>query len=416
MKRLTLITAAITLVIIPTFAADSDNTRRAATRAERREAKQDIEKLVQDINALDNQPAARRAGIAEAARQAGVAESRFASGTKDQRNVAGMFLAQEIAKNTKKSPQEVQKARSEAVNWTQVATDNKQDLAALELKLRSIHNAMLNPNGTPAPATATTLPGTTPPQSTTTTTTEPAFDRSIQSVNALGQEQEARRLGLDAIARETAMSRTQVEQNADQNKQMGLGDLFVAQQLSAKTKKPVNELWNAHLSPKSWADIARENNQDAVLLERQIARVEDSMRGRNSQSLDAQRVREREQSATSTPAVFNETMFQSSIQSVNSLGQNANAQSVALAAMSRETAVPLTQIEQARQQNQGLGLGDLFVAQELSAKTKKSVDELWKQHLNQRTWAQVAADNNQDIGEIQRKLSRVEQSLRDGTK
>jgi len=197
---------------------------------------------------------------------------------------------------------------------------------------------------------------------------------------------------------------------------------FVAQQLSVKTKKPVNELWNQHLSPRSWTDIAQQNNQNAAQLERQLARVEDTMRGRASRADDAQRVREREQNQSRTDSInparntFDETAFQSSIQSVNNLGQNANAQSAGLAAMSRETALPLTQIQQARQQNQGLGLGDLFVAQELSVKTKKSVDELWKAHLNQRTWAQVAADNNQDIGEIQRKLARIEQSLRDAGK
>jgi hypothetical protein len=258
---------------------------------------------------------------------------------------------------------------------------------------------------------------------TATTVAEPAFDRSIQSVNSLGQDQEARRLGLQGIARETDMSRQQIEQVADQNKQMGLGDLFVAQQLSAKTKKSVTDLWNQHVSPKSWTDIAQENNQSAAQLERQLARVEDTMRGRNARSDDAERVRgrdrnqERNNSAVnSTPAAFDETKFQSSIQSVNNLGQNANAQSAGLTAMSRETALPLTQIQQTRQQNQGLGLGDLFVAQELSVKTKKSVDELWKLHLNQRTWSQVAADHNQDIGEIQRKLARVEQSLRDAAK
>ncbi|HEY0550690.1 MAG TPA: hypothetical protein VGF13_13885 [Verrucomicrobiae bacterium] len=430
MKHLSLIATTITLVI-PAFAADSDNTRRAAqdrtARAERREAKQEIEKLIQDINALDNQPAARQAGIAEAARQAAVPASRLESASKDQRNLAGLFLVQEIAKNTKKSPQEIQKARAEAQNWTQVATENKQDLAALELKLQRIHQAMLDPNGTQArtgaSASAAAAPGSPNVLQNQTTAAEPAFDRSIQSVNSLGQEQEARRLGVDAIARESALSRQQVEQAADQNKQMGLGDLFVAQQLSSKTKKSISELWNQHLSPKSWTDIAQENNQNAAQLERQLARVEDTMRGRAPQPDDAQRVREREQNrrrgdATANPAraTFDETAFQTSIQAVNSLGQNANAQSTGLAAMARETALPLTQIEQARQQNQGMGLGDLFVAQELSAKTKKSVNELWQAHLNQRTWAQVAADNNQDIGEIQRKLASVEKSLREVAK
>jgi hypothetical protein len=134
-------------------------------------------------------------------------------------------------------------------------------------------------------------------------------------------------------------------------------------------------------------------------------------------------VREREQNqrrrdSIATPArtTFDETAFQNSIQSVNSLGQNASTQNAGLTAISRETALPLTQVQQAHQQNQGMGMGDLFVAQELSAKTKKSGDELWKAHLNQRTWAQVAAENNQDITDIQRKLERVEQSLRNAGK
>jgi hypothetical protein len=429
MKHLTMINMAIILAAIPVFAADSDNTRRSAqnqtTRTERREAKQEIERLIQEINSLDNQPAARRAGVTEAARQAAVPASRFESSSKDQRNLAGLFLAQEIAKNTKKSPQEIQKARTEAENWTQVATENKQDLVALEQKLKRIHEAMLDPNGTQARARAKAATAQSNPivPQNNATTAEPVIDRSIQSVNSLGQEQEARRLGLEAIARETGLSRQQVEQAADQNKQMGLGDLFVAQQLSVQTKKSVSELWNRHLGPKSWTDIAQENNQNAAQLESQIARVEDTMRGRAPRADDAQRVREREQnqprvSSTPNPArsTFDETAFQNSIQSVNSLGQNASAQSAGLAAMARETALPLTQIQQARQQNQGMGLGDLFVAQELSARTKKSVDELWKEHLNQRTWAQVAAGHNQDIGEIQRKLARVEQSLRDAGK
>ena len=196
----------------------------------------------------------------------------------------------------------------------------------------------------------------------------------------------------------------------------------MAQQLSVKTKKSVSELWNQHLSPKSWTEIAEENNLNAARLERQLARVEDTMRGRALPTDDTRRVREREENrrldSTTTPArrTFDEAAFQNSIQSVNSLGQNASTQNAGLRAISRETALPLAQVQQAHQQNQGVGLGDLFVAQELSAKTKKSVDELWRAHLNQRTWAQVAAENNQDITDIQRKLERVEQSLRNAGK
>jgi len=409
------------LVTIPIFAADNDNTRRYAQnqgRAERREARQEIEKLIQDINALDNQPAARRAGIAEAAKQATVPVSRFESAGKEQRNVAGLFLAQEIAKNTKKSPQEILKARTEAANWTEVATDNKQDLVALEQKLRRIHEAMLDPDSARASAAAPSTSAAVPPS----TTGEPAFDKSIQSVNALGQEAEARRLGLEAIARETDLSRREIQQAADENKQMGLGDFFVAQQLAVKTRKSVTELWNQHLSPKTWTEIAQENNLNAAQLERQLARVEDTMRGRAVRTDDTRRVRERDENrrldSTTTPTrrSFDEAAFQNSIQSVNSLGQNASTKNAGLRAISRETALPMAQVQQAHQQNQGVGLGDLFVAQELAVKTKKSVDELWRAHLNQRTWAQVAAENNQDIGDIQRKLERVEQSLRNADK
>ncbi len=428
-----MITTTIALVALPIFAADSDNTRRnaqtQAARAAERGAKPNIEKLIKDINALDDQPAARKAGITEAARQAAVPESRFESTAKNApRNLAAMFLAQEIANHSKKTPQQIQKARTEAESWTEVATENKQDLAALEQKLQRIHEAMRDPTGTEAraragAATASTTPVVPQNTTTTTATTEPAIDRNIQSVNSLGQDQEARRLGLDAIARETALPRQQVEQAADQNKQMGLGDFFVAQQLSAKSKKTIDQLWNQHLSPKSWTDIAQENNLSAAQLESQLARVEDTMRGRTSTTVDAQRVREREQNqrrrdANTTPArtTFDEAAFQNSIQSVNSLGQNASTQNAGLTAISRETALSLTQVQQAHRKNGGIGMGDLFVAQELSAKTKKSVEELWKAHMNQRTWAQVAADNNQDITDIQRKLERVEQSLRNAGK
>jgi hypothetical protein len=191
--------------------------------------------------------------------------------------------------------------------------------------------------------------------------------------------------------------------------------LFVAQQLSVKTKKSVSELWNQHLSPKTWTEIAQENNLNAAQLERQLERGEDTMRGRALRTGDPRRVREREANRrldSTTRRTFDEAALQHSIQSVNSLGQNASTQNAGLRAISRETSLPLAQVQRAHQQNQGVGLGDLFVAQELSVKTKKSVDELWKAHLNQRTWAQVAAENNQDITDIQRKLERVEQSLR----
>ena len=417
MKYFTAITAVITLITVPNFAADN-----AATRAERREARQEFEQLVRDINALESQPAAKRAGVAEAARQAAVTPARLEAPRKDQprAGLAGLFLAQELARGTKMSPDEIFKKRVAGDSWTQLIQENNQNLATIESKLTLIHQAMLNASGTPRAATS--LPATTATPATTPQTAA-TLDNTIQSVNALGQDADTRQAGLNAIARETGLTRQQVEQAQQQNQNLGLGDLFVAQQLALKTQKSVNDMWNQHLSPKAWTDIARENNADAAQIERQLARVENTMRGRTGPTA-AERVRARDQStlpntttpAPTTPAVFDETTFQQSIQSVNSLGQNANARQAGLTAVSQETTVPLAQVQQAQQQNQNLGLGDLFVAQELSAKTRKSIDELWRQHLSPKTWAEIVRENNQDPGDIQRKLARVEQALRNATK
>ena len=419
MKHLPTLVAAITLVAVPTFTVNSAAQAQSQNRAARIEARQDIEKLIQDINSLESQPAARRAGAAEAARQAAVPPARFLTPPKDQpkAGLAGLFLAQEIGKNAKKDPEDLLKARVEGKTWMQIAQENNQNLATLESKLTSIHEAMLAPDGnrTRANNRAATTDGTVNRDQTTAAGADTPFGTSIKAVNDLGQEQEARRVGLNAIARETGLSRQQVEQAADQHKEMGLGDLFVAQQLSLKTKKPVADLWSMHLSPKTWEAIAQENGANAGQIERQLARVEDTMRGRAPRA-DAERVRAREQQVNtandSAPAAFDQSTFERTIQSVNTLGQNANARRAGLNAISRETTVPLSQVEQAEQQHQNLGLGDLFVAQELSARTKKSIDDLWKLHLSPQTWSQIARDNNVDPGQLQRKLARIEQTLR----
>ena len=419
MKSLAILFTTMALVAVPAFAADSATQQR--NRAERLEARQDIERLIRDINSLESQPAAKRAGAAEAARQAAVPPGRFLTPAKDQpkAGLAGLFLAEEIGKNAKKSPEALLQARVAGETWTQIAQANRQDLTTLERKLTRIHEAMLAPDGNRARArdraatTDRTLNGAQP----ATVGGDSPFGTSIQSVNALGQEQEARRVGLGAIARETDLSRQQIEQAAEQHKEMGLGDLFVAQQLASKSKKSISDLWNQHLSPKSWEAIAQENGANASQIERQLARIEDTMRGRTPRA-DAERVRGRDERLNaandSTRTTFDESTFERMIQSVNSLGQNANARRAGLNALSRETAVSLSQVEQAEQKHRNLGMGDLFVAQELSAKTRKSIEELWKEHLSPKTWSQVARDNNQDPGELQRKLSRIEQTLRSG--
>jgi len=290
MTRFTLLFATATLVALPLFAADDDR-RRTPNRAERREARQDIESLIRDINSLDNQAAARQAGLAEAAKQAGVSRQTIEAQQKDHPRVglAGVFLAQEIAKNSKKSPDEILRARTSGEKtWVEIARDNKQNVNALERKLGNIQDAMLAATGDRARVRGNQSAQTAQPAG------DSPFDKTIQSVNALGQEPTARRAGLSAIARETELSREQVEQSSEQNKQLGLGDFFVAQHLASKTKKSVSELWNTHLSGKTWTEIAQANNENATQIERKLERVEDAMRGRAGRGDERERVRERE--------------------------------------------------------------------------------------------------------------------------
>ena len=62
-----------------------------------------------------------------------------------------------------------------------------------------------------------------------------------------------------------------------------------------------------------------------------------------------------------------------------------------LTAVSKETAVPLPTIEEQQRNHPNVGLGDLFLAQELAVQTQQSVDQVLKQHSGGRTWNEIAS-------------------------
>ncbi|HWN95235.1 MAG TPA: hypothetical protein VNT99_09390 [Methylomirabilota bacterium] len=100
------------------------------------------------------------------------------------------------------------------------------------------------------------------------------------------------------------------------------------------------------------------------------------------------------------------------IQTINRLDNNQSALMAGMAAVSKETAVPLPTIEAEHKDHPQMGLAGLFVAHQLAVKSHKPVDQLIKQRRAGRTWTELARANNQDLVELEQKLARIEQAMR----
>jgi hypothetical protein len=104
---------------------------------------------------------------------------------------------------------------------------------------------------------------------------------------------------------------------------------------------------------------------------------------------------------------------------MNTLDDKPGAMNAGLAALSKETATPMPQIETLQKAHMSAGIGDLFVAQELSTKARKPggefqpADDFLKQHANGKSWTEIIRENNADQNAIEQKLSRIEQAMKD---
>jgi hypothetical protein len=413
MKRLTLLLAAMGMLAVPGYTADDD---RRGVRSERSETRRDIDSLIRDINDLSDRPGGMRTGMSEVSRLTGVPLRTIEREHQqhERLGLGGLYLAHEFAKTTGKPVDQFIKTRLSGKKWVEIATANNQSLPELERKLTSLYTAMINPGGQRADRDREDG------GDTTTRTGETHFQETIKEVNALGQNPQAEREGLLAIARATDLPLRRIEQAHQQHQNLGLGDLFVAQQLALKSNRSIDELWRMHVDGKrTWADIARDFNVDTRDLARQLTRVETAMRDPNGRTP----VRERDRGQRDRDdywddrdddrgGAFSMDRFQRNIQQVNALGENHAVKRAGLAALSKETAVPLPRIEQMSERHQNLGVGDLFVAQQLALKSNKSVDELWRMHVDgKRTWADIAREYNVDVRELHQKLTRIQNEM-----
>jgi hypothetical protein len=99
------------------------------------------------------------------------------------------------------------------------------------------------------------------------------------------------------------------------------------------------------------------------------------------------------------------------IDAVNRLDNKPAAMQAGLAAVSKETAVPVQKIQAEHKEHPRVGLAGLFVAHDLAVHAHKPVDHFIKAHQAGTTWTALATANGLDLTEIDGKLARIEQAM-----
>ena len=214
-----------------------------------------------------------------------------------------------------------------------------------------------------------------------------------------------------AVSQETAVPLPTIEAEAKDHPTLGLGGLFMAHELSVKTKKPTDQLIKTRQGGKMWSEIARDNGVNLSDVDAKLTRIENALRNPGTASTTtstsgADRTAVRERDTT-------KTALDTRVASLNTLDDKPGVMRTGLSALSKETATPLPQIEELQKQNTTAGVGDLFIAQELATKTQKPAGEYLSQHNAGKSWSQIISDSNQDRSNIEQKLSRIEQSMKD---
>jgi hypothetical protein len=242
------------------------------------------------------------------------------------------------------------------------------------------------------------------------------IDRRIQTINRLDNNASAKQAGMAAVSHETAVPLPTIEAEAKDHPTLGLGGLFMAHELSVKTKKPVDQLIKTRQGGKMWAEIARDNGVNLSDVDAKLTRIENALRNPGTASTtttttttttpanDRTAVRERDTTRTA---------LDTRVDSLNMLDDKPGVMRTGLSSLSKETATPLPQIEELQKQHTTAGVGDLFVAQELATKTQKPASEFLSQHTGGKSWSQIISDSNQDRSNIEQKLTRIEQAMKD---
>src|SRR5207237_8960588 len=97
------------------------------------------------------------------------------------------------------------------------------------------------------------------------------------------------------------------------------------------------------------------------------------------------------------------------------LGATSGGQERVLAAISRETDVPVPTLIEQRDRT-GLGYGGLFIANSLASATGKTFDEIAAEKANGHGWGWIAKENNVKLGPIVSQARHAGKTLRKDNK
>jgi hypothetical protein len=156
MKKITLMTITVSAFVAFALQAADDNkndsTKVRRDRAERREAKVDIDKRVREINKLDNSNDSMMAGMAAVSKETAVPLPTIQAEHKEHPKVglAGLFVAHELATHTHEPVEKFIKQHESGKSWADLAAANNQDLSSFEAKLARIESALQNSGGAAA--------------------------------------------------------------------------------------------------------------------------------------------------------------------------------------------------------------------------------------------------------------------------
>jgi hypothetical protein len=143
--RILAITAALGC-LLDINAADNKRKNREESRSERRELKGDIGDRVRDINKLDNNQAAKLAGLRAVSQETAVPVPKLQDQLKEhpKAGIAGLLVANEIAVRTKKEANDILKTHANGRPWSEIAQNNNESLEGLEAKLGRVEQSMRN--------------------------------------------------------------------------------------------------------------------------------------------------------------------------------------------------------------------------------------------------------------------------------
>ena len=100
------------------------------------------------------------------------------------------------------------------------------------------------------------------------------------------------------------------------------------------------------------------------------------------------------------------------ISAINRLDNNNAALTAGMAAVSKETAVPLPTIQAEHKDHPNVGLAGLAVAHDLAVRTHKPVEHFLNARKAGKSWQAIAQDNGVTLAEMDAKLNRIEEAMR----